>query len=263
MRVVGEEVKVLSDQQISNKISSIETKCQIPEVKFLISDKVKISELMISDSFYDLLGVLFTKIANLSGLKGEISDINKIDISDLILDFHKNLSLEEIYYAFKLERYNRYETKTKHYEMFGAEYVSEVLKKYVVWKKNKIKESNLNLPVLPQQIELKEEDKKQIVESGAVRMFEDFKKTREVPVGCVYVYDYLRKEGYIKSPSKEYVEKIKKKATINIKVVNRNKKAHSLFSSVFSNSNTETQIQNECKRLFLIDYFKEKESENS
>ena len=91
---------------------------------------------------------LFTRIANLSGIKEAISDINKSDIKELLLTHHSGLSIEEIDYAFKLDRYSG--EPTPHYGLFNAEFVAKVLKKYKIWLNEK--RTTYNLPIsLPQE----------------------------------------------------------------------------------------------------------------
>ena len=268
MRVVGEQGEVNSLQQVSpevlNAVQLIETSSRTTPVKFLTMERVKISEIKDNKNFYQLMGTMFTKIANLAGLKGEISDINKADIEDLIIDNNQSLSLEEIYYAFKLERYGEYETKSNHYEMFGAEYVSEVLKKFKDWKKKKIHAHNLNAPVIAEEIELSENEKHDILEKGIQRVFQEYKETGEVPEGCFYLYDYLKKKGRISEHPENYKKRIKIQAQKNLSVKAKEERERTNFSSFFKIGNKEKRLQNECKRLALKDFFKsELENEGS
>ncbi len=266
MQVAGEaQEEVNYPQVVLDTIENIEESCKVTPVVFLKTSKASIFKTEKNEEFFCSLGLMFTKVANLSGLKGEISDINKQDIEDLILDFNQALSLDEIYFAFKLERYNQYEEKTKHYEMFGAEYVSEVLKKYKKWKqKTKVQFNIQIISELPEKKELTVDEKKSIVEKGVERMFEDYKATKDVPFGCVYIYDFLIKKGELKTPTNPSRKQIKRKARSNVNQFNKNKKAHSIFSAVFHKGNINKQIEDECKRLALIEYFEEKlKNENS
>lgn len=77
------------------------------------------------------LGIIFMKIANFSGLKGEIPDINKEDITELLMTRFPTLSLNEIQYAFKIDRYGYHGDPTQHFQLFNAEYVVRVLNKYL------------------------------------------------------------------------------------------------------------------------------------
>lgn len=99
-----------------------------------------------------MIGNTITSISILAGIKSAIDDLNKADIVDMLFNTFSDLSLEEIYFAFKNERYGNYEQKTKHFDLMNADYISEILKKYRIWKRTKkiehniSKESQLKLP---------------------------------------------------------------------------------------------------------------------
>lgn len=82
------------------------------------------------------LGFIFSRVAILSGFKGEIPDINKQDITDLLLTRFKTISLNELSFAFKIDRYGYHGEPTAHYQLFNAEYVVKVLNKYLDYKQN-------------------------------------------------------------------------------------------------------------------------------
>lgn len=80
------------------------------------------------------LGFIFARVAILSGFKGEIPDINKEDITDLLLTRFKTISLNELNFAFKIDRHGYHGEPTSHYQLFNAEYVANVLNKYLNYK---------------------------------------------------------------------------------------------------------------------------------
>ncbi|MCB1108208.1 MAG: hypothetical protein KDK44_00950, partial [Chlamydiia bacterium] len=80
------------------------------------------------------LGFIFARIAILSGFKGEIPDINKEDITDLLLTRFQTISLNELNFAFKIDRHGYHGEPTQHYQLFNAEYVAKVLNKYLEYK---------------------------------------------------------------------------------------------------------------------------------
>ncbi len=263
MPVVGERQGIERfPKVVHGLVNQIENACEMNNIAFLKKPQsVTIRATKKTNEFFMVLGLMLTKIANLSGLKGDISEVNKTDIEDLIISFYSFLSLDEIFYAFKLERYNQYQEKSKHYEMFGAEYVSEVLKKYTNWKSNAKKQYNIPLPKHePEEKELTKEEKEVIVAKGVERMYQEFKNGKEIPTSCVYIYNYLRKKGVIKPHSPSYKEEKRKKAVKNIKVQN------SIINDVMSlrKQPTKEKIEDECKRLALIDHFQKRlESESS
>lgn len=154
------------------------------------------------------LAVVLVKICALSGIKNEIDDFTKKDISNLICVFYKNLSVAEIWKAFELERYGVYETKTDHFQLFDSTYISSVLKKYVEWKQNEKRLLNWNPPnsetkELP---ELTESQKREFMTSAILRSFEFFKEN-----GClsddvqIHVFDELVKRKFIVNSNNQKV----------------------------------------------------------
>lgn len=79
------------------------------------------------------VAILFGRIAVFTGLKGGIDDFIKQDILNGLVTNHRHLSLEEIEYAFCLDRDGVYGEPTNHYQFINREYVGRVLKKYYTW----------------------------------------------------------------------------------------------------------------------------------
>lgn len=82
------------------------------------------------------LGFIISRVAILSGFKGEIPDINKQDITELLMTRFKTISLNELNFAFKIDRHGYHGEPTPHYQLFNAEYVVKVLNKYLDYKQN-------------------------------------------------------------------------------------------------------------------------------
>ncbi|WP_159427056.1 hypothetical protein [Formosa haliotis] len=80
------------------------------------------------------LGYIFSRVAILSGFKGEIPEINKEDITDLLLTRFKTISLNELSFAFKIDRHGYHGDPTPHFQLFNAEYVTKVLNRYLKYK---------------------------------------------------------------------------------------------------------------------------------
>lgn len=158
------------------------------------------------------LGLIFTKASNLAGLKSSISEINKTDIREMILSNFKNLSLEEIDYAFRIDRYGTNGEPTPHYQLFNAEYVSMVLNRYKTWLRTI--RGNYNLPIAKPAKEkaLTEDEKTLIIVNGTIDCFEEFTANGYIPQGKAYVYDFLFEHGLLPKHTKRFREKIKRKA---------------------------------------------------
>jgi len=80
------------------------------------------------------LGIIFAKVSILSGFKGEIPDMNKKDITELLMTRFRGISLNELDFAFKIDRYGYHGNPTPHFQIFNAEYVARVLNNYLLYK---------------------------------------------------------------------------------------------------------------------------------
>lgn len=90
------------------------------------------------------LGILFTGVMALTGIKGILDEAIKRDISNMMLNFFNQLSIEEVELAFEMERYSQFEDKTEHFQEFNSDYVSKILKKYIIWKRNTSTQLNIS-----------------------------------------------------------------------------------------------------------------------
>lgn len=209
-----------------------------------------------NNAFFSLFEMMLVRITVLAGIKNEIDDLNKQDIAKMILRRFKTLSLNDIYFAFEKERYGEYETKTSHFQLFNADYVSEVLNKYKNWKRTMKVEHNISAPLLQAENTISEQEKEGIVAQGVERMFEEYKLNKSVPVGCAYIYDYLVAKGQIQKAEGKEREQIMFKAKQNLKSgANALQKA---INTLQGQNTNNIMIANECKRISLITYFKNK-----
>ncbi|MCG9971022.1 hypothetical protein [Christiangramia crocea] len=206
------------------------------------------------------LAFLFTRIPNLLGIKEAISYINKSDIKELILMRFKTLSLEQIDYAFKMERYGYFGDQIQHFQLFNSEYVGKVLDRFIKWLQ-KIRMDN-NIP-------LKEEKKKTITENqkqywinrGVLSALEQYKENKAIEDGYIYIYDVLYEEYLPKE--KEYKDKIYESAKVSIQMEYSDKEATSkeekqefknIISSLEKKGNTKVKLK--CKELVLCEFFR-------
>lgn len=114
--------------------------------EFVVSTFKRIDRYDSKEMKQNLIVTLQT-IATLSGIKSEISKADMADIVKMILKRFKQLSFEDIGIAFEMERYNEYDEKTQHFNLFNAEYVSAILKKYQKWKSKYRNDHNLSISV--------------------------------------------------------------------------------------------------------------------
>lgn len=244
-------------QKGGDHLQKIEKACELSGVAFLKQEHVRIMDLKQDRTFFSVLGVLLTKITVLAGIKEKIDDLNKQDISKMILKRYKTLSLNEIYFAFEKERYGEYEKKTSHFQLFNADYVSEILNKYKNWKRATKVEHNISAPLLQQENTISEQEKESIVAKGVERMYADYKEHKSVPIGCAYIYDYLLIKGEINKAEGPERTRILSIARKNLK--SRNSTIQNAINALQSKGVSNVEIANECKRISLIEYFKNKQ----
>lgn len=203
------------------------------------------------------IGFIFQNISLLIGVKSQISDINKKDIRNMIVKYYGNLSLEEIVYAFELERYNQLEPKTEHFQLFNAEYVSTVLKKYKNWLSQIRFDNNLPMSIeKPKKPSLSESEKQEILKKGCIRCFNEYKSTGTVKEGNTHIYEFLIDEKALKSFSIEQKNAAIKIAKEKIKLQAKSLglvKGKEIIKSL-ENKNNKSVI-NKAKSLLLESYF--------
>ena len=229
-------------------------------VNFLkdISNQVKIRDISEEDFKHHLIKTIVT-INALSGIKDPMDDITKQDIREMILMRFKALSFDEVSYAFKKERYGDLGTRTEHFQLFDAKYVSVVLDKYVKWKKDKIVQNNLNKSKLEKDIP--EEEKEFIMAEAIDRLKKEVKINKRISSICVHVYDHLDAKGFLPT-DKAYKLEIYERAKSIAKGEAASKATHSLDE----HRNLKVEIEkldlpknanviNIAKRLVLEDFF--------
>lgn len=151
--------------------------------------------------FTKQIGILLSKIKVQMGIKHEISDIYKTDIKEMILSRFKNLSLNEVEFAFKLERYGEYkdknglESRTEHFHDFNTVYCSTVLGKYVDWKRKT--KSTHNIHQKEGSMTMNEKEKQYWINKGVTSCLEYFEEHRFIEQGKVFVYEILYDDGYL------------------------------------------------------------------
>lgn len=189
------------------KLSEIEDKCNIPVIAFLKAnyDSIKIRNRKTEPEIKFLIGAALLKSAVHLGLK-DIDNLHKPDILNAIFLHYNDLTLEEIYKAFELERYGMYEVKTDHFQLFNAEYVTTILKKYRVFK-SRLKSDHNIMPDNQDSQELSPEEKEQMVKDAVNRVFNEFIETGTIDGPTEYIFDFLVEKGNIKTNSNPAVVK--------------------------------------------------------
>ena len=225
-----------------------------------IQNQLKIRDLDTdSVDFENEIAVFFTKTVNLLGIKEAILDINKGDIFEMLIMQYKGLSVHELYYAFKLERYGKLAPKTQHYQLINAEYVSSVLNKYVNWK---VSQRKNNITTVKIQASISQEQKTKIENDIVVRFIETYLSERIVEDEYFYVYDILDNRGLM-NKDREYKQKVKEDAIYLLNQKYSGKKATSMDELKSIKSKLKLleigqggEIKGKCKILALEEFFR-------
>lgn len=185
------------EERAVTQVAIIEQRCESNPVAFIKENYnyAKIRERSSEIDIRAVIGAAMVKAAGHIGIK-TIDLPNKQDISRMILSSYSDLTIEEIYKAFELERYGSYEDKTEHFQLFNSEYVAAILKKYRKWKQDTKIHHNISPPQkLP---EITDSQKKEIVDNGIIRVFNEFKETGEMPEPCSHIFDELYERKIIR-----------------------------------------------------------------
>ena len=192
-----------------------ENKQTLSEISFVrnINNQIRISESKHNYDFSETLGSILVKVLNHLGIKQALHQVEKNDIKELILLRFKHLTLDEIDYAFKLERFGVFETKTEHFQLFNSEYVSTVLKKYENWKALIRKQHNISTLKLAETNDMTEQEKQFQIIEGCDRLFREYKFNKTISGVYVHIYDHLFKKGLLPT-DKLYKDLIYAKAQV-------------------------------------------------
>tara|TARA_R110002049_G_scaffold309180_1_gene518102 strand:- start:4119 stop:4949 length:831 start_codon:yes stop_codon:yes gene_type:complete len=225
----------------------------------VVQTQLKVAN-MSEEQFSLGIRVTIAQITPFLKLKEEIELHHANDIKKMILSRFKHLSFEEIVKAFENERYGVYEKRTEHYQLFSAEYVSEVLTKYEKWKLVKRRQNNLD----KKEIEaMSEEEVIKMTERALTRQLTYFYETRTIDKTRIYVYDIFDKAGLMPKDI-EYKKSVHKDAIQLLKQEYQNRKAktkeeHKNIKEFLATVNEKTiseEIKWKCKELALEDYLR-------
>ena len=143
-----------------------------------------------------IFGLLFTRIATLVGLKGEIDPLQKQEIWIAVFGRFSGLSFQEIYKAFQMDRSKEFGEITKLFDFFDVSYVSTVLEKYTEWKRKTQTEHHISISNEPKTaIPMITEAS---IQQWLINHFLEYKETKAMPPLPVPIYEALQKRGALK-----------------------------------------------------------------
>ena len=198
------------EQLALKQYDDLVSECSLTPVSFLKKNYEfkKIRDRRTEPNITTFLGVTWLKICMLCGIKQNQSSEVWQDITNLIFSYYSDLTVEEIFKAFELERFGEYPERTEHYQFFNSEYVSAVLKKYKVWKNNTKIQHNItkpeNIALLPS---ISDSQKEEILIKGIVRVFSEYKQTKILPEPNTHIFDELLSRGLILGANTPKLEK--------------------------------------------------------
>lgn len=171
----------------------VESVCQLAPTSFLKKtfELAKIRDRKTEPNFKFTLAVLWSKVVTLGGLKNEIDPFMAEDVNRMILSLYSDLTLEEIYKAFELERHGAYSEKTEHFQLFNAEWVSSVLKKYRIWKTTARIQYNISNSPIEEKPTITPEEQRELMDKAIIRLYNEFLESGEVSIPCGHVFDEL------------------------------------------------------------------------
>ncbi|MFJ1431929.1 hypothetical protein ACILD7_02365 [Capnocytophaga canimorsus] len=209
----------------------------------------------------ETLAIVLTKSAVLTGIKQGVEDAVKEDLKDLIFGKFGGLSLEEVAYAFKLERQLAYPTKSEHYQFFSTEYVAEILGKYTEWKAEKRRQHHLE----PETLNLKPktmtaQDKVLLFLTGIMNAFEYFKADNQLRAGDTQYCDGLYHLGLL-VPTSQQLEELNERTFQELRqelAKTNDRKEHSQIKEVIHGMLTDDiKFKIKRRKLLLADFFTE------
>lgn len=181
------------------RLSEITKKCELNHGNFLRAnfESKKIRDSLSEPNFNILVGVLFANLCVLAGVKEALDQATKADLYRNLKNYNSDLTIEEIYKAFELERYGEYSKKSNHFQLFGTDYFSEVVKKYRQWKIDTLTSLNITLKKTIIPPEMSDIQKKEQLSGGIIRIFEEYKRTKNIDDPCAHLFDELLDRGLI------------------------------------------------------------------
>lgn len=205
-----EQLNLNKENVIAKMVSELETKALTPVVFIRqIAEFKKLRDRKTDIYIQEFLISIIIKASALSGIKNPITLFDQQDIMRMLFNLFGDLSAEEINKAFELERYGAYQkmcqvtkttvrNKTEHYQLFNADYVGDILRKYREWKMI-IKTQHNITAVKPLELpSMSESQEKEILIKSTIDLFEEFKSTRLLPEFNSHIFDFLFKIGVFK-----------------------------------------------------------------
>ena len=195
---------------------------ELSEVSFVRDtlNQLRIAEVKDSVQVLNQIASWIADTSLIMKIKDQVPQHQKRDIKEMILFRFKNLSFNELHYAFKMERFGILGLKTEHYQSFDADYVGKVLDKYVEWKREVKVRENINSNSEP--MEISKEERSEIRVKFLTNIYNELKANGHSDDAWL-LFSALEQEGKLlignsrkKEIYKEQKEKYLKQLKINV-----------------------------------------------
>jgi len=232
---------------------------ELSEVSFIKDtlNQTLISEVKDSVQIINEISRWIGETALMMKVNGAVPQHHKIDIKEMVLMRFKNFSFDELYYAFKMERFGVLGEKTTHYQSFDAEYVGKILDKYLEWKRE-VKRIR-NISNTEKRVETTTEERSVIREEFLQNIYADLKE-RGYCEDAWLLFDELEKNGKLligNSRKKEIYQeqKVKYLNQLKLKVLDRDikTKIKRIISSE-EQGQTNAEIKRRSKSFSVSDH---------
>lgn len=239
-------------------LTEIENKCISSNVEFLKKAQYydTIFKRRNEEGFFQLLGITLSKIAALGGINTGMDSLIKSDIANMLFTSFNELSIDEIYFAFQKERYGEYEERTKHFNLFNTEYVSEVLKKYIVWKRSKRIEHNITKESVPLLPEMSEVQKKKIAYDSLCATYDRIKNDGFDEMAWL-IYDRIKNKITLSAEERKNIYKQEEVKYINELKTSGDKSDYQKaigFSKHEQTGRYNSAVQTQCKNRMVLEF---------
>lgn len=240
----------------------------------------KLKDLKKNPNFIFLISGWAAHTSALMQIKNPIDNFIKQDIIEMLGGFWSNLSFEELVKAFEMERFGVFDNKTEHFQLFDCNYISQILKKYQNWSRQKKIELNINNKIMIEEKKITPEEQQKIMIEAINKKYYEFLQTGEINEPFAYIFKELIEIGLIKMATKEtpklsiyYDNKIQEaKNQLILEFENSKqpdkflrKQMKEILTAIIDNTenaDAKSKIENRAKKLVLIDFFTKKKELN-
>ena len=172
------------------------------------------------------------------------------------------MSLEEIDYAFKLERFGEYPERSEHFQLFNSEYVSSVLGKYRSWLMEKRRAHNIPFALVENtKDEISQEQKEAAKRKGIIDNYNFYLETGTIGEGRLWSYPILFEKNLLPYHGKEMKAKTLAIAVSRMKMeISRDnyssKKRKEIKHIIKKAESGENKLKSECQKIILEGFYR-------